>query len=638
MNFKRTLLIFLLIGFSQNFFATNPDLKKGIQEYENDRYHNAIPYLETALEQDSTNAEAMFKLGVCYMHIFSFKESLELLQKAVSIDPEVDEFSQYWIGRAHHENRNFDEAIKQYEVYLEEYTNEKDTRRKEIEKLISQAKVGKELTANPKYYIIENVGENINSPYHEHSPMLTMDGKTMIFTSQREFEGHHAQDPDGHFYETIFMSKKGEDGEWQAAEPFSATLDHEHSHDACIQLFDNDTKMIVYRQTHQGDFYVSEFEGGEWKAPKPIEGINTGSYEVDASISSDGKTMYFATDKYTNERHIDLYYAIKKDDGEWGEAIPLDVLNSPNDENAPFISKDGKTLYFCSNGDKSMGGYDVFKSEKTADGSWGAPINLGVPINSMDDDIHFFDDINTSTKYFASHRENGFGELDIFSATPVPFVEIDGQLISSVDNNLIEDDTIQVLFNSVDGTNFEYSSGDSLKAGKFKPNVISANTYELLVLKKGDTLYKETFEVPLAEGEKTVVKKDIVIDYEVPKAMPTNPVLVMKETGGVLKVGFAYDSSELTDEAKKSLDENFKNNEGKDVTIHIIGHTDAKGTEAYNLKLSKRRAKSVAKYLTELGYAKEKVTSEGKGESEPIASNDTDEGRADNRRVEINIK
>ena len=617
--------------------AGNPDLKKAVDEFENDRYHNAIPHFEKVITEDSTNAEALFKLGVCYLHVFSFEESLELIEKAVALDPEVDPFHHYWHGRALHENEMFDRAIEEYEFYLDKYTNENDTRRIEILKLIDQAKVGKELSENPKYYIIENLGDSINSPYHEHSPIMTQDGQTLIFTSQREYEGHHAQDPDGHFYETIFMSQKNDDGSWSAAKPISKQLEHQ-GHDACIQLFDNDSKMLVYRQKKQGDFYISEKVNDVWQAPKPIEEINTGSYEVDASITQDGKRMYFATDKYTKERHLDLYYADMQENGKWGEPVALpDNINTEFDQNAPFISEDGQTLYFCSNGTKSMGGYDIFKTTFSVGGGWTDPENLGVPLNSMDDDIHYLIDYTTGKSYFASHREDGLGEMDIFSATFVPTVKINGELISSINDALIKDDSIEVSFLPVEKSRFEVESKDSLKEGKFGPELVSANTYQLLVTKHGDTLHHEIMEVPLAENEATVIEKSIVIDYEVPTEKVGKDSINSTAETQKLIVYFDYDKYHLNDSEQKSIEGFLEGkNIGKTKSVIVIGHTDSKGSTSYNLKLSKKRSKSVVRYLKKKGI--DSTTSEAKGEEQPVATNDTDEGRAKNRRVEIIIK
>lgn len=638
MHLKNKILLILGVLFiNSQLFANDSDFKKGLDEYARDHYHNAIPYFEKVLEEDSTNTEAMFKLGVCYLHIFSFKESLELIEKAVKINPDVDPFQHYWHGRALHENDFFDEAIIEYQYYLDKYTGQKDTRRIEIEKLIAQAKVAKELLANPRLYIVENLGDSINSEYHEHSPMLTKDGKTIIFTTQREYEGHHLQDPDGHFYEAIFISKKNKDGNWNMAEPISKKLEH-GGHDANIQLFDDDTKMLVYRQTKQGDFYISSLQGdGSWGIPKPITEINTGSYEVDASITKDGSRMYFATDKYTKERHLNIYYADKKDDGTWGDPVELpEIINSPFDENAPFISDDGMTLYFCSNGKKSMGGYDIFYTTVTADGVWTEPKNLGVPINSTDEDIHYSIDAATGKSYFASHREEGLGEMDIYVAVPVPMVKINGSVVSSLDKSPVLLDSIEVLFQSTDESRFAYTTKDSLKEGVFKPEIISANTYELLVVRNQDTLYKENMEVELAENNETIIDKEIVLDYEMlAKLAPELKIAAIKEK--TYYIYFDYDKFALLNEGKEVLDSLLGMEETKQMTWQLYGHTDSKGSVKYNLKLSKNRANTVVEYLQKSGVNADLITYEAKGEEEPIATNDTDEGRAKNRRVEIII-
>ncbi len=615
-------------------------LKKANKEYDNDHYHNAIPLFEDVLKLDANNAEAYYKAGICYLETASLPKALEYIEKAYQIDPEVDKYYKYWHGKALHRNYKFEEAIEEYEYFLGEFNRRGDSRRIEIETLISQAKVGKELYDRPQYFLIQNAGSVVNSEFHDHSPIVANNGNMLIFTSQREYSNHHAQDPDGHYYEAIFISEK-KNGEWQ--EPYSISQNLESAgHDACIQLFDNDTKMLIYKQSHYGDIYVSELKDGKWGVPVRAEDINSNDYEADATITSDGQRIYFSTDKYTKDKNLDLFYSDRTPDGGWTkpEALPGSI-NSAADENAPYISEDGKTLYFCSNGEKSMGGYDIFRSELGADGTWGAPENLGYPINSIDDDVYYHPVPGTRMAYFSSYRIGGLGELDIYNSVPVPIVKLNGKIISSVDNKPVLNDSIEVFFRSKDGAEFEFASNSQLNEGKFDNNLLSHTDYEAIIVKGSDTLFSEDLNIALADEDGTEIEKTFVIDYI---DGPKDSVLLAANTLDTItgssfdNIYFEYNSTELQVSSKKELDKVLRLLKVKEeIRIELAGHTDNVGSQKFNLRLSKKRAKKAYDYLVSNGANKGQLSFVGYGKLKPIVPNDSDENRAKNRRTEIKI-
>lgn len=616
-------------------------LKKANKEFEEDHFHNAIALYEDVIKLDPENALGLFRIGVCYLETASLTKSLEFIERAYAIDPNVDRYFKYWHGKALHRNYKFQRAIEEYQFYLDEFKKANDTRRIEIETLIAQAKVGMELYQRPQYFLVENLGEGINSEYHDHSPIVAHDGEMLIFTSQREYGTHHTQDPDGHFYEAIFISHK-KDGSWEKPYSISASLESQ-GHDACIQLFDNETKMLIYKQSHYGDIYVSDFKDNKWNVPVRATDINSNDYEADATITSDGNRIYFSTDKYTKDKNLDIFYSDKTTEG-WTKPVALPgSVNSSADENAPYISEDGKTLYFCSNGERSMGGYDVFVSTLNDDGSWSAPENLGYPINSVDNDVYYHPLEGTRYAYFSSYRAGGLGELDIYSSTPIPFVKLNGSIVSSINNKPILNDSIEIFFRSKDDNDFVFASDARLNAGKFNNNLLSHTNYETVIIKGVDTLFKEDLSLALASDDGTEIDKVYIIDYidsidnKIFKPDTITPIQI-----GDIKfeaVYFDYNKAELRSQAKAELDKVLsilKSNQ--DVSIELAGHTDNVGSQRYNLKLSKKRAEIAYNYLLEKGANKKQLSFVGYGKLKPLVKNDTEENRQKNRRTEIIIQ
>lgn len=651
---KSVVSFIFLFTFSTLAFSLTPkeELKLGNKEYSEERYHNAIEHFESVVTADANNAEAHFKLGVSYLETGYFEKALEHIQKSINLDEDVDEYVKYWEARALHVNYQFDQAIKEYQYFLDVFKKEQDIRRIEIETLIEQAKVGQQLYASPKYFLIHNLGETINSEFHDHSPLVSGNGNMLIYTSQRSFEGHSAQDFDGHYYEAIFVSEKDSDGNWKTPYTIS-TNSTEEGHEACIQVFDNDSKMLVHNQSRQGDIFQSEYKEGKWQTATILKGINSNHFEVDASISPDGKTIIFATDHFNKkDRNLDLYTASKESDGTWGKPTKLgENINTVADENSPFVTEDGNTLYFCSNGKNSMGGYDIFKSIKNSDGTWGKPNNLGYPVNSVDDDVFYHVYSKSDITLFASARQGGYGELDLYESTPIPLVKTKCKLLAKDTKSLIEEDGFSVSFTSTDDNPFAYQHQGAIQKGLHDCNLLSNSSYNIAILKGSDTVFKESnFSLDLAKTDNESIDKVFEIEYinpsdtmsiRKPKKDSLAVLLTNLTSGKSVNIGSAYfdyksakyktDNDNMLTSLKAALAAN------SNLSIKVVGHTDNIGSQRYNLKLSKKRALATVNYLTKHGIEKTKITSEGLGKLKPIVSNKTKEGRAKNRRTEINV-
>ena len=629
--------------------------KQAKKELEIEHYHNASSLLLKIVLEEPANAWAHYELGISYLHTFSFIEALAHIQKAYQLDHEngVDKEYHYWLGRAHHVNYNFDEAIQEYDLYEQRF-KAKDDRRDELEMYKAQALIAKKEFNSPKNFLILNLSNQVNTEFDEHSPVSANDGNTIYFTTKKLYQGHDKQDGSGEYFETIFETTRNKAGVWSVPKVVGGALDHPNAHDATIQIFDHDNKMLIHSEEGNGDIYVAERDAkGNWITAKPLTQVNTNHIEEDATISSDGNLIIFSSESNAKRYDMDLFFTRKGADGVWTVAEKLPgLVNTEYEEESPFLSKDGKTLYFASNGPTSMGGFDIFKSTLQADGTWGKPENMGFPINSAYHDIYYQMNESETMAFYSSHREGGQGELDIYAIYPVQMVQVNGDLNTKALKGKTDD--MHVFFNSVGKDQLNYSTDAAISVdGKFSEKLVSNNTYSVIITNGIDTLLKDhlVIDKALDKGKRqdytlfyddsTGQEKSIAAN-DIPKEgikmqLNSDQIIGYLQKGfGVSLVLFDFNKSELREDSKQILDRLAKElKERKDIKITLTGYTDSVGSDTYNRKLSLQRASTAANYLQKVGVSKNRITPKGDGEANPVASNDTEEGRLKNRRVEI---
>lgn len=622
-------------------------MNSGDKLFSDNYYRNALPFYEQVLTIEPNHAKALFKSGVCYLNRYSKDKALKNIQKAYELDQSVDKHIHYWLGRAYHLSYQFDKAKEEYVVYAESL-RKSDSRRKEVEQYIDQVALCKQYVAKPSNFLVENLGAVINSSFSEHSPVASLNDSTLLFTTRRSAGDGAKEEKDGEPFEDIYMSKKQPDGSWSA--PQSIQL-NTSGHDASIQLYDNDTKLLLYRSSKDGDIYISQKEGDKWGDPKAFSEINSGDFESDAFVSADGKTVYFATNHYKKFGDMDIYYITKNDDGSWSKHKELEGdINTDADEDAPFITPDGKTLYFSSRGHKGMGGFDVYKSILQSDGSWSNPVNLGYPINTPDDDVYFYYASSDDRAYIASYRDGGYGEKDLYGIAPIEHVLVYGKVLEDKTGKAI--DGAEISFKSTKLITNESKDQEHVVAGEYKDiNVLSYNVYKVEISKGGELLSTDSLVIPIYSKEGQSINKDFTVPFRgnpadtqsvvavVPdttkKAIVSTPVsvtpqLLEKELIVYFELNSAVVASSSQQEVSALL-ASFK----KVNSIKVEGHTDDTGSDALNMRLSKVRAAAVAKYLA--SKTKASVKSDGFGESKPMVPNDSDENRAKNRRAVVKV-
>ena len=626
--------------------SARKQLKTANKFFDEENFRASIPFYEQVLAQEPNNAQALFRAGISYMS-FDKEKASDYIYKAQRLKPKVSKDVEYWLGRVDHLNYNFDEAIAHYQAY-NTTLKAKDTRKKELAQLIQHSKNAKVQFNTPKDIFVKNLGPTINTHWSEHSPVISQDDKVLLFTSRSDNmsdapamsdkngdlkvkdKGKLAYD--GQYYENIYEAHRIGDDEWE--KPFSlSTVLNGKGHDASIQIFDNDTKMLLYRQDENGDVFYSEKNGEAWTEPKKLNGnINSKAFESDAYITPDGQTIYFSTSKYSEDNTLDIYYATRQPGGDWGVAKSIgSAINTAYDDDSPYLSRDGKTLYFSSRGHNTMGGYDIFKSEYDSVGrKWGRAENMGYPINTPDDDTYYRLSPDGSYAYLSSYRIGGYGEKDIYTINYIRNATVRGQVFSARDSATVIPG-VELVFSGTqaDKTALSYRDVTKPGTGDYQVNLLSGRTYQVAVSKDGQNITTEEFAVPMSINDSTVFTKNFYVPY-------TDTAAAAMYT--FQKIYFDTDKYNLRPESIAELDKIariLKANPG--LNISVEGNTDSRNTDAYNMVLGQNRADAAYDYLKQQGIPETRMVTVSYGERRPAAPNDSPENMQLNRRTEFRV-
>lgn len=610
-------------------------------------YQLAIKYFTIADSLDPNNANINFKLGYCYLNSLNAKKKAEphLIKAVQNISSKYKENSYkergapsiawFYLGQAYHFNNKFDQAIEAFNKFRE-YINPKDLNiASEINRQIEYCINGKILTEAPVAMEVKNLGKNINTPYPEYAPVISADESVLIFTSRRNNSTGGKIADDGGYFEDIYISYNI-NGEWSKPQSIGPNINTE-GHEATIGLSVDGQQLFIYKDDNgDGNIYYSKLEGDIWQVPVKLnENINSKSWETHASISSDGNTLYFTSDRKGGYGGRDIYFSRKLPNGEWGLPINLGPkINTPYDEDGPFIHPDNRTLFFSSKGHNSMGGFDVFISIKDENGNWSQAMNMGYPLNSSDDDVFYVLSADGKRAYYSSFKDDGYGEKDLYMASFTEFKEKPLALVKGTVKdaygNVPKDVVIIVTDNE---------TGETI--GTYIPNSKTGNY--LFILPPGAN-YNISYEAEgyLFKSENIDIPEDA--DYfQINKAIELETIQIGSKI--VLNnIFFDFDKTTLRDISKVELEKLTKLlTQNPKITVEISGHTDAKGNEDYNLKLSQGRAQAVVNYLINQGIDKNRMVAKGYGKSNPIAPNynpdgtENPEGMQLNRRVELKV-
>jgi hypothetical protein len=421
-------------------------------------YSSALKGYQELAKEDPNNAEVNYRLGICYLQTNVDKTKAIDCFESVAKSKSPRKETSYFLGLAYMYAGRWDDAIKSFEEYKVSTHSKPIIDFLDVERQLEMCATAKELTKNPVNVTFENPGKGINTQYTEFNPMISADGKLLVFASRRKGNMGGFIEDMGMYSSDVYYSTLKDTG-WSKAKSVGATINTEWDEE-CVGLSADGNFMLIFLDNLDAasDIASSSLKGKSWQKSMLVEPPISGkSIETGASISLDGSTIYFASERKGTLGGNDIFMSKKKDDGSWDEPVNLGaVINTRYDEDAPFISMDGKTLYFSSKGHNSMGGYDIFRSVYDESANvWSKPVNIGYPINTADDNVFFSMTGDQKRAYISGLREGGLGDKDIYQITyndetDHPFLCLISGTVTSESNTKVEI-TKAVLTNKSDG-------------------------------------------------------------------------------------------------------------------------------------------------------------------------------------------
>ena len=529
-------IAFLFVGASQNSFSQNEfDPVKFKESLKNASFKEkfeaanllmndqlfiyAADILKSLCEEQPDNANVNYKAGFCLLQISNERAAalpyLKSAEKKISKKYNPFEISEtnapyethYYLGLAYHLNEKLDDAAKNFQLFIDD-VSKKHKLYENANLHLKQLEIAKIEIPSPKEYLIKNIGNEINGPAEDFSPVVSLDEGALYFTSRRmrpdssnaKFfspqDGMHFEDVYVAYYD--FANKK-----WNEPEVIK-TISSPKSNQAMIGVSGDGQQLFIYKDVNgNGEIYVAnyELENDDFGTPEKMgSDINTQYWETHATISADGQTLFFVSDRPGGLGGRDIYRCKKLPNGQWSLAQNIGApINTPNDEDSPFFHPDGKTLFYSSNGEKSIGGFDIFVSKIQEDGNWGEPQNMGYPLNTVDNDVFFSTNAKGDKGYYSTAKPGGFGQKDIYEInlkepTTSEFAILKGYIDPGQGKKLPDGIVIYVTDLTAGGDPQEYTPNKI--NGSYIFNLKPCNEYLVEYTRNGDTFYETEFEVP----------------------------------------------------------------------------------------------------------------------------------------------
>ena len=606
----------------------------------------AMNGLEQVLQEDDGFLEAHLVLADLMSNIdiasmeekgepsLHYRDEAKRHYRAV-VESKRDFFAPAWVnlGRLELYDRNYDEAIKCFETYLELDKRESETEL-DAKRGLKIARFRKDALAHPVPFNPQNLGAAVNSRDDEYLPSLTADGQTLVFT--RRFPRKATTTANTKEEEDLYVSTLN-NGQWSCAERMPEPVNSTDNEGA--QCISQDGRIMFYTACNRNDgggrcdLYMCVNKSGRWSKPRNLgSAVNSGAWEGQPTFSIDGRTLYFVSNRKGGHGGMDIWKTTF-DGGQWTAPENLGPeINTEFDEMSPFIHFDDHTLYFSSNRPEGMGGMDLFVAKRDDNGRWTQPTNLGYPINTEGDDNNLIVSADGRTAIFASQRDGGQGKMDLYSfelpveSRPTVAICFKGRVSNAKDGQPVASD-IRII-DLANGTTVANTSSDS-KNGLYIVSLPAGKDYAFHVTANGFLFHSQNVERNNENGNEQW--QPVTVDIAL------HPI----ESGeriALRNVFFETGRWEILPESEyelaKVVDLLTKN---PTLKIELGGHTDNVGRPEANQRLSEQRAKAVYDYLINKGIPSNRLSYKGYGETQPVATNDTDEGRRENRRTEIKV-
>ena len=605
------------------------------------KFEEAIKLCDQILKKENDNIDVLLRQSTYFSSLKNLDLSELGFAKAIKLNPDYDARMYYSLGRVQFEAKKYTESSSNFDMFLEK-NKKKSKLIKKAQSLRDRSKFIAEAIKNPVPFNPIRMGSEINTDKWECLPVLSADGSSLLYLTIDPSE----RDPSK---KQRLYSAKYEGDSFLQGNPFEGFHypfgegAHSLSAGGKIIVFTSCDFGNSQKRTSLGgcDLYISYLKDGIWTTPRNLgSNINTRYWDSQPSLSADNNTLYFASKRKGGLGGSDIYKSIKRKNGEWSKAINLGkTINTSGDDESPFLHPDNETFYFRSNGRVGMGDFDLYVSKKDKD-NWSEVKNLGYPINTIDDDGALFVSLNGEKAFFTSNRKKSTDtdqnkNLDIFyfdlpkDIKPTPTTFVKGKIVDAVSKKAI---TCTIEIASDQNTQLIQTDPNA----EFLITLATKKNYSFYIEKDGYVFHSDRFEL---KDVKTAEKAFELIIELIPIEQNEEIVNISKEKPVILRnIFFESGKHSLLDQSLvevKKLAQML--NENPSMVIEISGHTDDVGQEIENQKLSENRALSVKNALIEFQCNPNQIQTKGSGESKPIASNETPEGRKVNRRTEFII-
>lgn len=613
--------------------------EKALKAFRQYSYSESVGYLNEVIDIEPEYVDAYFMLGIIYIEEprVNLKQAKTNFERVIEICPGYDVYAHYHLARIAYGAREYEKAYTYIQYFLEDIDLIRtDDDYNEAVAILDYSKFYTEMLNNPVPFNPSPV-PGISTAEDEYLPIISPDNEVALFTRKQKIPARRDDLTPQVKYRERFMVSSRWDEEFGPGDmmPYPFNL-NDNEGGATLTIDNKELFYTLCKYTNNSRYYncdicYSKREGSSWSEIKSI-GTNVNldnTWESQPTVTSDGQTLYFVSDRPGGFGGYDLYETTRDSAGTWSAPKNLGPsINTAGNEKSPFIHTDSQTLYFSSDGLMALGGYDIFFTKLDSNKKWDKPTNIGYPINSFDDDVGFFVSTDGQSGYFASNKFEGFGGWDLYSfdlyegAQPEKVLFVKGDIKNMWDQGF---KNTKVELKNVSSKKVKDIPVDSI-TGEYVAVVLFRDDYILTVKDKG---YVNESRYLAKVDPKTVKPLSLQIDLK--------PIEV-GVTYRLHDIYFDFNSFNLPIESKAVIREFYDFlNDNPSLKVSIEGHTDNIGNDNDNLVLSQKRARAVYEHLLQLGIPPQRLSSIGFGESRPIADNATEEGRAQNRRTEFVI-
>jgi len=647
---KKTYTLLSILVFSLTSIFAQKNVEFEIQNFEtkadydtaryyyysgDDYYEDGVEWYGLAIKDylkanklNPNNAILNYKIGTCYDNMNNSFLALKYYNKAYKLNPNVNPVVLYKIAQGYQYRLQLKKAESTYNQFISEYKkSDKKDWEDFVKKRIKECHTANKLLKNFVGGMVVNL-KGVNSKFDDHSPLVTLDENTMYFTSRRLKGNHGNVDAQGQAFEDIYVARKSKNGVWQKPKNLGDIINTKN-HDATIGLFPNEDRLYIYKgKLNKGDIWITKKTKEGWTEPEALPApINSKYQETAISFSPNGKTVYFVTNRPNGVGKKDIWKAEVKEDGTFVNAHALDTtINTPEDERSVFLQQDGKTMYFSSKGHEGMGGFDIFRSTLDSNGKWGKPVNMGYPINTMDNDVCFITSKNGERGYFSSVKMNGLGGQDVYMYV---FPEKEDKTLANVKGNITDAESLKPILAHIVVTDIKTKKviadvNTDSRSGAFKLKLPKNKDLNIAIHAENYAFLSQT--INLKKDEQKNFSLTLNTENSICKAIVLENVWFDFDKANLKEISFA-ELNQLVDYLNKCNQYN----------VEIGGHTCDMGSKAYNDALSLRRAQSIVNYLIKKGVDKKRLVVKGYGFSKPLVPNTSKTNRIKNRRVEFKL-